>query len=171
MLTSFESPWQNGVAERWVGSCRRDLPDHVIAPEAPAFRVCLLPSRGPHASWTRKGNAGVPNWVRNLWAGACLGPPGRIAPPLRSGGLVRRRFHPSLIYRYVNIQVCALSMCQPHKRPVAGLRACVLYRLCCPKGLPNECVKRGSHDSRIVIQHDLDRHVLEHRFHATLVQK
>ena len=29
--TSFESPWQNGVAERWVGSCRRDLLDHVIA--------------------------------------------------------------------------------------------------------------------------------------------
>jgi len=29
--TSFESPWQNGVAERWVGSCRRELLDHVIA--------------------------------------------------------------------------------------------------------------------------------------------
>ena len=29
--TSFESPWQNGVAERWVASCRRDLLDHVIA--------------------------------------------------------------------------------------------------------------------------------------------
>jgi transposase InsO family protein len=29
--TSFQSPWQNGVAERWVGSCRRDLLDHVIA--------------------------------------------------------------------------------------------------------------------------------------------
>jgi putative transposase len=29
--TSFRSPWQNGVAERWVGSCRRDLTDHVIA--------------------------------------------------------------------------------------------------------------------------------------------
>jgi transposase InsO family protein len=28
--TSFRSPWQNGVAERWVGSCRRDLMDHVI---------------------------------------------------------------------------------------------------------------------------------------------
>ena len=28
--TSFESPWQNGVAERWVGSCRRELLDHVI---------------------------------------------------------------------------------------------------------------------------------------------
>ena len=29
--TSFESPWQNGVAERWVESCRRDLLNHVIA--------------------------------------------------------------------------------------------------------------------------------------------
>ena len=29
--TSFESPWQNGTAERWVDSCRRDLLDHVIA--------------------------------------------------------------------------------------------------------------------------------------------
>jgi putative transposase len=29
--TSFESPWQNGVAERWVRSCRQDLLDHVIA--------------------------------------------------------------------------------------------------------------------------------------------
>ena len=29
--TSFQSPWQNGIAERWVGSCRRDLLDHVIA--------------------------------------------------------------------------------------------------------------------------------------------
>jgi transposase InsO family protein len=29
--TSFESPWQNGVAERWVGSCRHDLLDHIIA--------------------------------------------------------------------------------------------------------------------------------------------
>jgi transposase InsO family protein len=28
--TSFRSPWQNGVAERWVGNCRRDLLDHVI---------------------------------------------------------------------------------------------------------------------------------------------
>ncbi len=29
--TSFRSPWQNGIAERWVQSCRRDLLDHVIA--------------------------------------------------------------------------------------------------------------------------------------------
>ncbi len=29
--TSLSSPWQNGVAERWIGSCRRELMDHVIA--------------------------------------------------------------------------------------------------------------------------------------------
>jgi putative transposase len=29
--TSVEAPWQNGVAERWVGSCRREILDHVIA--------------------------------------------------------------------------------------------------------------------------------------------
>ena len=28
--TSFRSPWQNGVAERWISNCRRDLLDHVI---------------------------------------------------------------------------------------------------------------------------------------------
>ena len=28
--TSFRSPWQNGVAERWVGNCRRDLLHQVI---------------------------------------------------------------------------------------------------------------------------------------------
>ena len=28
--TAFGCPWQNGVAEGWVGSCRRDLLDHVI---------------------------------------------------------------------------------------------------------------------------------------------
>jgi len=27
---SVRSPWQNGIAERWVGSCRRDLLDQII---------------------------------------------------------------------------------------------------------------------------------------------
>jgi len=28
--TSIQSPWQNGIAERWVGGCRRELLDYVI---------------------------------------------------------------------------------------------------------------------------------------------
>ncbi len=28
--TAYRSPWQSGVAERWVGSCHRELLDHVI---------------------------------------------------------------------------------------------------------------------------------------------
>jgi transposase InsO family protein len=28
--TSPASPWQNGVAERWIGSCRRELLDYLI---------------------------------------------------------------------------------------------------------------------------------------------
>jgi hypothetical protein len=29
--TGVAAPWQNGIAERWVGSCRREILDHVIA--------------------------------------------------------------------------------------------------------------------------------------------
>ncbi len=28
--TAFQSPWQNGIAERWVGSVRREMLDHLI---------------------------------------------------------------------------------------------------------------------------------------------
>ena len=29
--TSVKAPWQNGVAERWIGSARRECLDHLIA--------------------------------------------------------------------------------------------------------------------------------------------
>ena len=29
--TSSQSPWQNGIAERWIGGCRREILDHIIA--------------------------------------------------------------------------------------------------------------------------------------------
>ena len=29
--TSVRAPWQNGTAERWIGSCRREILDHVLA--------------------------------------------------------------------------------------------------------------------------------------------
>jgi transposase InsO family protein len=36
--TSLRSPWQNGIAERWVGSCRREILEHVIALNEPHLR-------------------------------------------------------------------------------------------------------------------------------------
>ena len=42
--TAFRSPWQNGVAERWVGSCRRDLLDHVIILNEGISNDCCLPT-------------------------------------------------------------------------------------------------------------------------------
>lgn len=39
--TCFQSPWQNGVAERWVGTCRRELLDHVIVLDEAHLRRLL----------------------------------------------------------------------------------------------------------------------------------
>jgi len=36
--TAYQSPWQNGLAERWVGSCRRELLDHLIVFNATHLR-------------------------------------------------------------------------------------------------------------------------------------
>ncbi len=39
--TSFENPWQKGVAERWIESCRRELLDCVIAFNEPHLQRLL----------------------------------------------------------------------------------------------------------------------------------
>ena len=51
--TAFRSPWQNGVAERWVESCRRELMDHVIVlDEVHARRLIAEYLRYYHADRT-----------------------------------------------------------------------------------------------------------------------
>jgi len=50
--TSFESPWQNGIAERWVESCRHDLLDHV-KPQTPESATLRLTQLG--RATTRRG--------------------------------------------------------------------------------------------------------------------
>ena len=40
--TSVQAPWQNGVAERWIGSCRREILDHVIPLNEQHLRRLIL---------------------------------------------------------------------------------------------------------------------------------
>jgi len=54
--TSIRSPWQNGVAERWVGSARRECFDHVIAiNEAHVRRIAREYIAYYHADRTHDG--------------------------------------------------------------------------------------------------------------------
>src|SRR5260370_40469187 len=48
----FESPWQSGIAERWVESCRHDLWDHV-KPQTPESATLRLTQLG--RATTRRG--------------------------------------------------------------------------------------------------------------------
>jgi putative transposase len=84
--TSYESPWQNGVAERWVESCRRDLLDHVIATSKRHLRRLLSDYvRYYHANRTHLGlGKGTPN--RRTGSGTS----GRVLSQERLGGLHHR---------------------------------------------------------------------------------
>src|SRR6266853_2607416 len=84
--TSRQSPWQNGVAERWVGSCRRDLIDHVIAlNERHLKRVLSEYVRYYHEDRTHLGlNKETPNGRPRL------APTGRVIAYRRLGSLHHR---------------------------------------------------------------------------------
>ena len=84
--TSFESPWQNGIAERWVESCRRDLLDHIIAlHERHLKRLLSEYVRYHHEDRTHLGLAKQTPAART----ACT-PSGRIVSHRRLGGLHHR---------------------------------------------------------------------------------
>src|SRR6202047_3107119 len=87
--TAFRSPWQNGVAERWVGSCRRDLLDHVIVlNEQPLKRlmseyVLYYHEDRTHLGLAKDTPAGRPNAIRS-------GAESKIQSLPRLGGLHHR---------------------------------------------------------------------------------
>jgi transposase len=63
--TSRQAPWQNGTAERWIGSCRREILDHVIALNEEylrrLIRDCAITKRtGFMIPWTRTAQIGGP---------------------------------------------------------------------------------------------------------------
>ncbi len=84
--TSFGSPWQNGVAERWVGSCRRELLDHMIAMnESHLKRLLSDYVRYHHEDRTHLGlGKGTPNGRTHSRAS------GHILSQERLGGLHHR---------------------------------------------------------------------------------
>jgi Integrase core domain len=84
--TSFESPWQSGIAERWVGSCRRDLLDHIIPIDERHLRRLLSEYiRYHHEDRTHLGlGKGTPNGRSRTIAS------GRVLSHERLGGLHHR---------------------------------------------------------------------------------
>jgi putative transposase len=84
--TSFRSPWQNGIAERWVGSCRRDLLDHIVAlNERHLKRLLSEYVRYHHEDRTHLGlEKGTPDG--RIRSGAS----GRVLSEERLGGLHHR---------------------------------------------------------------------------------
>jgi len=84
--TSVGCPWQNGVAERWIGTCRRELLDHVIAlNESHLKRLLALFIRYYHEDRTHYGLEKQTPEGR----GKCAGSGGVITWP-RVGGLHHR---------------------------------------------------------------------------------
>jgi putative transposase len=84
--TSFRSPWQNGVAERWIESCRREFLDWVIPLNEQHLRRLLSDYvRYYHEDRTHLGlGKGTPN------NRGCTIASGRVVSQERLGGLHHR---------------------------------------------------------------------------------
>jgi hypothetical protein len=123
--TSFRSPWQNGIAERWVGSCRRDLRDlldHMVALHGRHLKRLLLEYvRYHHEDRTHlELEKGTPEGrIRSEASGRVLSQErlGGAAPSLQSSGIVRIDFRPVLY-------ICAL-----HAHRARPLSVFLLYRV------------------------------------------
>jgi putative transposase len=110
--TSFESPWQNGVAERWVGSCRRDLLDHIIAVDERHLKRRLTEYIRYSTRTARISDSGRARHTRELapkpqatsslvcdWEACITGTIGLPNPNQRSAAKTSTFLHP-YIYRY-----------------------------------------------------------------------
>ena len=102
--SSFESPWQNGVAERWVGSCRRELLDHAIALNERHLKRLLSEYMSYyHEDRTHLGlgeERGGRTLLGDTWLRASDDRLRRAAAPLRSSCLIRGfSVHPYICVR------------------------------------------------------------------------
>ena len=84
--TSPRSPWQNGYAERLIGSIRRECLDHVVVfserhPPSPAALLHEILQWGPHASIIEQGCTGIAR-RRSRRAHSLSPNPGRAASPI-----------------------------------------------------------------------------------------
>jgi hypothetical protein len=90
----------NGIAERWVGSCRRDLLlDHLVALHGRHLKRLLLEYvRDHHEDRTHLGlEKETPDGrIRSKASGPFTGATRRAAPSLQSSGIVRIDFRPVL---------------------------------------------------------------------------
>lgn len=141
--TTFRSPWQNGVAERWVGSCRRDLLDHVI-PLNERHLKCLLSEyiRYYHLDRTHVGLEKHTPTLRPVAQLDCklagrVFPPGRgITSPFRLGRLASVDFRLCVLRAWG--EVCPKDLptrSVPYARSLntaSGLRLISKFRLHAP---------------------------------------
>jgi hypothetical protein len=91
--TSARSPWQNGYAERLIGSIRRDCLDPRrclwrAAPPSPAHFVSEIPQRASHSPLVEEGHT-YPARCPERRRRPSVANPGRATPPICSSSSVR----------------------------------------------------------------------------------